>query len=414
MRVIWESRWAHIDMLFCLFLLLSIYFFAQALLGRIGDKQILWTYLFMALATLAKGLIGVVLPGLLVIAFIAARRDWRSIGKLKLPIGIPLFLLVASPWFILVQHATGGQWLNDFLFIHHLQRYTAGAGHRQPFYYYVTTLPADLLPWTIFAVPALLAYRPFRRVWQEPILLFFVLWFVTVFLFFSASDTKRELYLLPLLPVVALLIGNYLDDLSAGAIQLSGFGHWLILGNFALIAVLGVASPLVAWIIRREALGAMVPGSMVLAVGGAVALGYFWRRRPIQGLTSVALMMILLVVTSALWVFPYLEQFKSRRRFAAEIRQIVPEATPLYVYADGMHDFNFYLRRERVVVVESAAQVQKLANGRQKSYMLIKDRDLKRQKVVPRQWIVRSDVTGSATWHLVELMAPPAGGSGSG
>src|SRR6266536_3074202 len=104
-----------------------------------------------------------------------------------------------------VNQATGGKWLSDFIYIHHLKRYTAGAGHRQPFYYYFTTLPADFLPWTVFAIPALLACRPYRRAWDEPVGQFFFVWFLAVFVFFSISDTKRDLYLLPLLPTLALL-----------------------------------------------------------------------------------------------------------------------------------------------------------------------------------------------------------------
>ena len=223
MRVIWESRWAHIDMLFGFFFVLVIYFAARWLAFRRGhDYEILLAYLFMALATLAKGLIGVVLPALLLISYMVVRRDWRMLLRAKLPLGIALFLLVTAPWLILVSQATDGKWLADFLYIHHFQRYLAGAGHRQPFYYYFTTLPVDLLPWTIFVVPALVAYWPYRKVFHEPVLLFFVLWFLTVFLFFSFSDTKRELYLVPLLPTVALLLGNYFDDLRNGAVAETG------------------------------------------------------------------------------------------------------------------------------------------------------------------------------------------------
>ena len=76
-RVIWEARWAHIDALFCFFFLLSVYFAARALLRKGGPHEILLAYVFMGLATLAKGLIGVVLPALLLVSFMIARRDWR-------------------------------------------------------------------------------------------------------------------------------------------------------------------------------------------------------------------------------------------------------------------------------------------------------------------------------------------------
>jgi 4-amino-4-deoxy-L-arabinose transferase-like glycosyltransferase len=133
-RVMWESRWAHVDMLFGFFFLLAIYFGARALLRRGGPNEILLAYVFMALATLTKGLIGIVLPALLLISFMLLRRDWSMIRTARPALGVPLFLLVAAPWFYMVHRATGGQWLSDFIYIHHFRRYTAGSGHRQPFY----------------------------------------------------------------------------------------------------------------------------------------------------------------------------------------------------------------------------------------------------------------------------------------
>jgi 4-amino-4-deoxy-L-arabinose transferase-like glycosyltransferase len=103
MRVVWESRWAHVDMVFCCFFALSIYFGARSLLLRKGNPyEILLAHVFMALATLTKGLIGVVLPGLIFVAHTLARRDWRMIVDAKLPLGIPIFLLIGAPWFYLV------------------------------------------------------------------------------------------------------------------------------------------------------------------------------------------------------------------------------------------------------------------------------------------------------------------------
>jgi 4-amino-4-deoxy-L-arabinose transferase-like glycosyltransferase len=90
-RVIWEARWAHTDVLFCFLFLLSVYCAARALLKKGNPNEILIAYVFMGLATLAKGLIGVVLPGLLIISFVVARRDWQMNSALKLHLGIPVF-----------------------------------------------------------------------------------------------------------------------------------------------------------------------------------------------------------------------------------------------------------------------------------------------------------------------------------
>jgi 4-amino-4-deoxy-L-arabinose transferase-like glycosyltransferase len=402
-RVIWESRWAHIDMLFCFFFALTIYFGARALLHKGNPYEILLAYVFMALATLAKGLIGVVLPGLIFFVLMIARRDWRMIVDAKLPLGIPIFLLIAAPWFYLVNQATDGNWFADFIYIHHVKRYTAGAGHRQPFYYYFTTLPADFMPWTIFAIPALFAYRPYRRAWADPTVQFFFLWFLVVLLFFSMSDTKRDLYLLPLLPTLALLVANYLDAITGAKLPQDSLLRWVATGCFAIIGVSGIALPIAAWVVRGDAFQATLLSSVALAVGGICTALFIWRRVPLKALTSVAAMMVAIVISVTYRIFPYLEQFKSDRPLSQTIKRIVPPSAPLYVYADTMNDFNYYSEREVIPVIRSSTQVEKLPGFSETSFLLIKERDLKRVPMIPAKWIVATDSTGGNPWHLVEF-----------
>jgi 4-amino-4-deoxy-L-arabinose transferase-like glycosyltransferase len=402
-RVIWEARWAHIDMLFGFFFLLSIYFGARALLRRGPPHEVLFCYIFMALATLAKGLIGVVLPGLLFVAFIVARRDWRMIGAAKLPLGVPLFLCIAAPWFYLVSKATGGRWLEDFIYIHHLQRYTVGAGHRQPFYYYFTTLPADFLPWTAFAIPALAAYRDYRRAWATPPVRFCLLWFLVVFIFFSASDTKRDLYLLPLLPTLAFLVANFLSDLDWHELAPSAFYRWFTASFFGIVAFSGVLLPGVAWFVRPDAFWTLVPSSLVLAFAGSLTVTAILRRQTGTAVVCVSAMMLLTTVASALWIFPYLEQFKSHRLFSQKIRSLVPATAPLYVYADTMDDFNYYTGRDTIPVIAKQEGVAKLRNAPQTSYLLIKERDLKRLPVPPPATTLANRTLSSTTWYLLEF-----------
>ena len=190
-RVIWESRWAHTDMLLAFLLTLSLYCFSRAMFGIGRKREMLFSYALISLATLTKGLIGIVLPGLILVVFITLRGEWRNILEWWLPRGLLIFLLVAGPWFASVSYLTDGKWLDDFIWIHHVQRYTSGAGHRQPFYYYLTTLPADFLPWTVFVVPALVFYiSRLKDLWQ-PVPLFLFVWFSVIFLFL-ASRTQRE------------------------------------------------------------------------------------------------------------------------------------------------------------------------------------------------------------------------------
>lgn len=406
-RVIWESRWAHTDMVFVFLFALSMYFASRALLRKGQPNEILLAYGFMGLATLTKGLIGVVLPALILVTFMAIRREWRLLVEAKLPLGIVVFLAVAGPWFYLVSSATEGKWLTDFIYIHHIQRYTTAARHGQSFYYYFTTLPADFLPWTIFALPALFVYRLNSKLWNQPNILFFLAWFFAIFLFFSLSNTKRDLYLLPLFPPAALFIANYMDDLISGSLPQSLVYRAFALVFFGVLPVVGLALPVAAWMLRPDALWISLPAALVMAAGGLVPFYFILKRKPWNVFMATSLLMAFIVACASLWILPYLEQFKSRRPFALEIKKIVPAGAPLYIYADTMNDFNYYLEREVILVMHARAEVEKLLSQPGSGYMLIKNNDLDRLDSISQDRIIAADA-GRGTWSLIVLNHYPS------
>jgi len=348
-------------------------------------------------------LIGVVLPGLVFGVFMLVRRDWRMIGAAKLHFGIPILLLVAAPWFYLVQQSTNGRWLSEFIYVHHLQRYTAGVGHRQPVYYYLTTLPADFLPWTIFAVPVLFARWPYRQALSDIASQLCLSWFVAIFLCFTISDTKRDLYLLPLLPTVALFVACYLESRGAKRDGQGAFARWLPAGFFALLALAACLLPAAAWWLRPNALLPLLPASLVLAIGGTLATRFLLRCELDKAMVAIVALMTLSIATVALWLFPFLEEFKSPQSFALEIKRLVPAPARLYIYADTMHDFNYYAERESIPVLATPAAVDRLLVASQPGFLLVKARDLDRLPMLPRGWVIASDRKGRMPWHLVQL-----------
>ena len=77
-----------------------------------------------ALAVLSKGLIGIVLPGAVVVLYILIKRDFGLLHKLHLVSGGVLFLAITAPWFVAVSLANPEfAW---FFFVHeHFQRFTS-------------------------------------------------------------------------------------------------------------------------------------------------------------------------------------------------------------------------------------------------------------------------------------------------
>jgi hypothetical protein len=106
---------------------------------------------------------------------------------------------------------------------------------------------------------------------------------------------------------------------------------------------------------------------------------------------------------------PYLERYKSPRFFASEVTQIVPPEAPLFIYADSMHDFNYYLQRTVIPILRSSSAVDSLIASGQDAYVPVKERDLNRLPRLPREWIVLPSHDGGGTvWQLLELgSAPP-------
>lgn len=402
-RMIWEGRWAHLDSLFTFFFTLSMYYAARAVVLKKNPNQLLLAYALMALATLTKGLIGVVLPGLVLVLFVIARWDWSLIRAARLPAGIAIFFLVAAPWFALVNQATDGKWLTDFFYLHHVQRYTAGLGHREPAYYYLKTLPLDFLPWTIFCIPALFTYATDAKWFRQPARLFFTLWFSVVFVFFSASDTKRDLYLLPLFAPLALFVANYIEDLTSGGLPRERWFRNILTICFSVVGLACLAAPAVVWSMRRDAFSPLLPIIVVMFVGCVWIVYSAWRQSARQVCVATCTTWAIALVAAAFWLFPFFDRFKSPRPVANEIVRRLPATTPLFIYADTMHDYNFYTGREVIPVIPAGADLAKLRAENSSGYLLIKAKDLRDLGTETKGMIEIDRRAAGRSWYLMPL-----------
>jgi 4-amino-4-deoxy-L-arabinose transferase-like glycosyltransferase len=186
---------------------------AQTSHNKTSSRNWMWAcWVFMALATLSKGLIGAAIPAMVFIAYSISAWDWKIWTRLRLFSGIVIYLLITAPWFALV--AQRNPEFLEFFFIHeHLQRFTQDAHSRTgPIYYFVPLLLIGALPW-VLQIPGSIAqaWQERRREFSSGWLL--VCWFAIIFTFFSVSRSKLPGYIIPIFPALALLIGNRLDRL---------------------------------------------------------------------------------------------------------------------------------------------------------------------------------------------------------
>ncbi|HXJ44505.1 MAG TPA: glycosyltransferase family 39 protein [Bryobacteraceae bacterium] len=164
----------------------------------------------LGFAVLAKSLVGLVLF-LPVLAM--NRKNWRAWFQ---PAPLLAFTAIAVPWHVLCAMSNGQHFFQVLFVEHQFGRFNSGAmQHQQRFWYYVPVLLMLLFPWFPLAASAL-RERSDRRVR--------VLWAVVGFgfVFFSASVNKLPHYLLPLLPLVAVLLGLGLARSARAPLALAG------------------------------------------------------------------------------------------------------------------------------------------------------------------------------------------------
>jgi len=212
--------------------------------------------LFTGVAVLAKGPVGLLLPGLVIVAFLTLTGQWRPwLRPLPLLAMLALFLGVAMPWYGAAAQANGVAFLGGFLGFSNLQRFTSVLyNHPGPFWYYLPCLLLLLLPWSLFLPAAMAGLRfwrlsSWRRAAADPgreLPLFLLLWLVVMVAFFSAAATKLPGYILPVVPAGSLLVALAwcpfagVEPMTPGWLRRTA---WLDAVQLALLAAAAVLAP---------------------------------------------------------------------------------------------------------------------------------------------------------------------------
>jgi 4-amino-4-deoxy-L-arabinose transferase-like glycosyltransferase len=359
---------ARVDMTLTFFMLCTFLYFYALYKAEGGVLPSLGLALFAGLATLAKGPVGAALPGVAALLFLWAKRDFRFVSKLHLPLAIPFGIAVAGSWYFLA-------WLEggEKFFLRQIAHEIVGtplgaAGHNHNVFYYVPALLSGMAPWSLF-LPALgIFFFRQRRHLADKGLLYPLVWFGAVFVVLSLALGKRSVYILPLYPAVALLFGAWWSELSAGTAATLGWTKAAALIIAAFFAVIGVT-------IAAQAIGVDVvaaaprfmrpknrDGMMLIAdllsryratllfcaavsLAGAAFLIREARRNAWNGV-FLSLAMVLMICLSAIQstFHPAFAANYSFRPFMARVREKTPPQTPIVFYRSVTKAAAFYAR----------------------------------------------------------------------
>lgn len=310
----------------------------------------------MALAVLSKGLIGVVLPGAVLVLYTLIAGDWAIWRRLHLGKGLLLFFLIVCPWFILV--ALKNPEHPQFFFIHeHFQRFTSDVHKRnKPVTFFVPLLAIGILPWLGFLLQSLFkgirqekqANHPFQ---PKKLLL---IWTIFIFVFFSASHSKLTGYILPIFPSLALLIAIQLEQASARTMKWAAgllllVGLCGVIGGFVAPAYLAVADdPPVEIALNLSIMHWVIAASGLMMLGGVLAWIYASQQKDWSALS----MAIATYLAGQLLMLGY-EPWGYYRAGLPDLAAIQAELKPdTALYSVGQYEqcLPFYLGRTMTLV----------------------------------------------------------------
>jgi 4-amino-4-deoxy-L-arabinose transferase-like glycosyltransferase len=334
-----------LDQGFTFFLNLTLFAFALAQRATAGGKEernwMLVTWAGLALAVLSKGIVTLVLAGATLLIYMLVSRDASLLKRLRPGLGLPLFLLISLPWFLLVQSRNPE--FSQFFFVHeHFARYLTNVSNReQPWWYFLLIMLVALLPviWNVrhwFRPTGTAAGTTGFRV--ERLLL---IWCAVVFLLFSTSHSKLASYLMPLMPALAVLLAR------STAAQPGAFRRaWIMVMFFLLAAAAGIA------IQSARRVGPLSSGSLIwvaATVGLCVVfLVFTLGRRDVEPADRWLSLAVLSIAGFQSLSMCYNASFPARGavELAALSAPRISATTQLYFVGHYRQTLSWYLRRE--------------------------------------------------------------------
>lgn len=321
---------------------LALFWYGHTCAG-VGRRRIAYALSAMAagIGFLSKGPIGLVLPAVGVLVFLVWRRDWRDVSRLPAPANVAVFAAVVLPWLVLLRLRGGEVAFHTVFWDNMVLRFaSSSADHAAPPWYYAIAIFAVMAPWSLFAPPVAYALaRPGeledakrRRSWQ-----FLVSIIVGPLVLLSVASAKRQGYLLPVTPALAVATAAWLDS-ALQRTEPPWVRIWRAAGTWVL-ALFAVAAWGVSGYLALKG-GAGLPWSLVglvVAVAGSLMLG---RRAQVDKLRRGPVLVAGLVLVASLSVFSpstfrTLETRRGYGTLTTALSRVAVPGTRLYGYGMG-------------------------------------------------------------------------------
>jgi 4-amino-4-deoxy-L-arabinose transferase-like glycosyltransferase len=352
------ARTVIFDMPLTFFLTLALWAFYEAAHSERANQRRVWClalYSALGIATLIKGLIGVILPGMVIFFYLLLSNRWAVLRRIYLIPGALLFFAIVSPWYLAADARNDG-YLHYYLWDEHFGRFTRDDFDRgEPWFYFILVALVGAFPWTLL-LPLVI-----KEAWKTRLddkTLYLILWIALPLLFFSASKSKLPHYILPIFPALAILMATTLVRCyraSAARLRLALSFTWWLQSATGLYLAVGTFLPMVLARQIRDAVESKAPVVWIFAAMSIVVLVYLLARKPVAGPPNQRGLFLVQGLGLGIFLFFFVEiatavsPARSARDIAAKALQNVTPATQVIFYNTYLSGMAFYLRTERPI-----------------------------------------------------------------
>jgi 4-amino-4-deoxy-L-arabinose transferase-like glycosyltransferase len=375
------ARRIFIDVYITMFMGLTLAFFLLA--ERQPERRRLYLtlmYVCAGLGMLTKGPIAIVLPGLVFFLYLLLQMRLRDIGRMMIPVGLLIVLIIVAPWYLAVFLRHGPDHIASFFLAENIGRYTDPVAPSRGWLFYPPVILADMFPWSLFLPLALWLFirspQTDRR--RHESLLW--LWILVIVLFFSASKTKQDLYIFPIVTAIAALAGI---TLARGSDQVGQGGVGVLFASAATGVALIAGAAFIMYLYNGGVGGYALSGVYSVAGIGAGG-GFAVVAAALSGRRFAAPALLALTMVALNWIFvlralPSFEKYKPVPALTNTIKGRAGAGAVVLHYKVALPSMAFYLRGPYEGFFEAGPFVERLASANE-AYAVLDAKDYEELK----------------------------------
>ncbi len=306
-------------------------------------------YVAAGFGVLTKGPVAVFLPAVVFLIYLTSQKRLGDLRHMMLPTGAVISLAIVVPWYYFLYREHGWEYIGSFIFGENLGRYAEAVGEQsRGLLFYIPVMLADLFPWSFMAPIAM--WWAIRDERQPNVARLLVAWIGAIVVFFSLSGTKEDLYILPIVPAEAALIGAMIARATAAG-PASRTVAWVTASTAVLLLFTGSALLWIFAVTHRYSIdGGSFVGATALA-GGLGALVVLLRRKVFAPVVTVGASLVVIAWCIVLCALPDFERYKPVKPFSDIIRSRASIGAIVGSYKFSLPSMVFYLHRPVMEVV---------------------------------------------------------------